>query len=98
MNILLVAFLFSVVLLALDLLTAPKHPDSSPGTNLKESRRAAEWALASKCCRARRCRRLSIGTFFRRPNVFARCCRAASCSNDPFGENRLTFGPRTPDN
>jgi hypothetical protein len=41
MNILLAAFLFSVVLLALDLLTAPKHRDSTPGTNLKESRRAA---------------------------------------------------------
>ena len=41
MNILLAVFLFGVVLLALDLLTAPKYTDRAPRPSLKESRRAA---------------------------------------------------------
>jgi len=41
MSILLAVVLFVAVLLALDLWTAPKYPDSARTTNLKESRRAA---------------------------------------------------------
>ena len=41
MNILLAVFLFCAVLLALDLLTAPKYLDRAPRATLKESRRAA---------------------------------------------------------
>jgi hypothetical protein len=39
MNLLLAVFLLATLLLALDLLTAPKHPDV-PRPKLKESRRA----------------------------------------------------------
>ena len=41
MSILLAVVLFAAVLLALDLLTAPKYSDTARTHNLKESRRAA---------------------------------------------------------
>jgi hypothetical protein len=41
MNILLSALLASFALLALDLLTAPKYPESKPAATLKRVRRAA---------------------------------------------------------
>jgi hypothetical protein len=41
MNLLLAVCLFSFVLLALDLLTAPKHFDDAPHGHLKQSRRPA---------------------------------------------------------
>lgn len=41
MNLLLAVFLLAFVLLALDLLTAPKHFENAPRVRLKESRRAA---------------------------------------------------------
>jgi hypothetical protein len=41
MEIVLAIVLLSAVLLALDLLTAPKPSESAPRANLKESRRAA---------------------------------------------------------
>jgi hypothetical protein len=41
MNIVLTALVLSLALLALDLLTAPKYPESKPAATLKRVRRAA---------------------------------------------------------
>lgn len=41
MNIVWALLLFPVLMLALDLLTAPKHLDTAPRANLKDGRRAA---------------------------------------------------------
>jgi hypothetical protein len=41
MNILLGVFLLGIVLLALDLVTAPKHAEIAPRAKLKDSRPAA---------------------------------------------------------
>ncbi len=42
MNLLLASFLFAIVLLALDLLTAPRYPEGKGRTDLKNSRHGAQ--------------------------------------------------------